>query len=363
MRGERATLGKSLLDVQRELKIKAAISPPSKTADPSAFETPGFRRRLRAQLCALSGARPGMGVPKFCEESGFTVAHGHVGGGVRHESEEQPMDRSPWAMGATRSCSPSTPFVPTGRKPLVARSNPGHRLDAGAGGADRRPSAMAAGRCCKKVQQVQVAPIDQAPGVLPISIRWRAADLVAGSHPPPICRPGAEALDRLYRPQALDVPVLTARDAPIATLDPRGVACRSTMSAPGATSTAANPPDHGGQRAGGRRCADQRADHDQHADHGCAATVAQVQAAAEAGADIVRVSVPDEASSKALKEIVRESPVPIVADIHFHYKRGIEAAEAGAACLRINPGNIGDETGCARSSRPRATTAARSASA
>lgn len=74
-----------------------------------------------------------------------------------------------------------------------------------------------------------------------------------------------------------------------------------------------------------------------------AATVAQVQAAAEAGADIVRVSVPDEASSKALKEIVAESPVPIVADIHFHYRRGIEAAEAGAACLRINPGNIGDE--------------------
>jgi len=74
-----------------------------------------------------------------------------------------------------------------------------------------------------------------------------------------------------------------------------------------------------------------------------AGTIAQVQAAAEAGADIVRVSVPDVASSKALKEIVAESPVPIVADIHFHYKRGIEAAEAGAACLRINPGNIGSE--------------------
>ena len=67
-------------------------------------------------------------------------------------------------------------------------------------------------------------------------------------------------------------------------------------------------------------------------------TIAQVQAAAEAGADIVRISIPDEDSSKALHEIVRESPVPIVADIHFHYKRGIEAAEAGAACLRINPG-------------------------
>ena len=74
-----------------------------------------------------------------------------------------------------------------------------------------------------------------------------------------------------------------------------------------------------------------------------AATIAQIQAAADAGADIVRVSIPDENSSQALREIVRESPVPIVADIHFHYKRGIEAAEAGAACLRINPGNIGSK--------------------
>ncbi|AMY69276.1 flavodoxin-dependent (E)-4-hydroxy-3-methylbut-2-enyl-diphosphate synthase [Frigidibacter mobilis] len=72
------------------------------------------------------------------------------------------------------------------------------------------------------------------------------------------------------------------------------------------------------------------------------ATLAQVIAAADVGADIVRVSTPDESSTRALREICRESPVPIVADIHFHYKRAIEAAEAGAACLRINPGNIGD---------------------
>jgi len=72
-----------------------------------------------------------------------------------------------------------------------------------------------------------------------------------------------------------------------------------------------------------------------------AGTIAQVQRAADAGADIVRVSTPDVESTRALREIVRESPVPIVADIHFHYKRAIEAAEAGAACLRINPGNIG----------------------
>jgi len=72
-----------------------------------------------------------------------------------------------------------------------------------------------------------------------------------------------------------------------------------------------------------------------------AATVAQIKAAEAAGADIVRVSCPDEESTAGLKEIVKQVTVPIVADIHFHYKRGIEAAEAGAACLRINPGNIG----------------------
>lgn len=72
-----------------------------------------------------------------------------------------------------------------------------------------------------------------------------------------------------------------------------------------------------------------------------AATIAQVRALEEAGADIVRVSCPDEESTAALKAIVKAARVPIVADIHFHYKRAVEAADAGAACLRINPGNIG----------------------
>jgi (E)-4-hydroxy-3-methylbut-2-enyl-diphosphate synthase len=75
--------------------------------------------------------------------------------------------------------------------------------------------------------------------------------------------------------------------------------------------------------------------------HDAAATVAQILAAERAGADIVRVSCPDQASALALREIVPSVHVPIVADIHFHYKRAIEAAQSGAACLRINPGNIG----------------------
>src|ERR1700716_1849513 len=75
--------------------------------------------------------------------------------------------------------------------------------------------------------------------------------------------------------------------------------------------------------------------------HDIKATVEQIQALERAGADIVRVSCPDQESALALKDIVRQIEVPIVADIHFHYKRAIEAAESGAACLRINPGNIG----------------------
>lgn len=73
------------------------------------------------------------------------------------------------------------------------------------------------------------------------------------------------------------------------------------------------------------------------------ATIEQINRCAEAGADIVRVSVPDRESSRALAAITRESPVPIVADIHFHYMRAIESAAAGAACIRVNPGNIGAE--------------------
>ena len=73
------------------------------------------------------------------------------------------------------------------------------------------------------------------------------------------------------------------------------------------------------------------------------ATIKQIQEIREEGADIVRVSCPDEDSSKALKEITKNVQIPVIADIHFHYKRAIEAAENGAKCLRINPGNIGDK--------------------
>ena len=71
------------------------------------------------------------------------------------------------------------------------------------------------------------------------------------------------------------------------------------------------------------------------------ATMKQIEDSVEAGADIIRISCPDKGSTTALRELVKLSPIPIIADIHFHYMRAIEAADAGAACLRINPGNIG----------------------
>ena len=72
-------------------------------------------------------------------------------------------------------------------------------------------------------------------------------------------------------------------------------------------------------------------------------TIKQINEIQNEGADLVRVSCPDEASTKSLKEIVKNTSIPIIADIHFHFKRAIEAAENGASCLRINPGNIGDK--------------------
>ena len=80
------------------------------------------------------------------------------------------------------------------------------------------------------------------------------------------------------------------------------------------------------------------------------ATLKQISEIENEGCDIVRVSIPDEASSKALKSIIPHMKIPLIADIHFHYKRAIEAAENGAHCLRINPGNIGSKKKSSRNS-------------
>ncbi len=220
MRGERATMGKSLLDVQRELRIKANYIAAIEDADPDAFDTPGFIAGYVRSYARYLGMNPDETFAAFCKESGFEVAHGmsaeasvvrKPSGGV---AARGPMGRDPFT-------SPNTPFVP-GKESLVSQIEPR------AIGSSLVLIAVICGigyggwSVLNKIQQVQVSPVEQAPVVL--------SDLdpldAAGAVPTEVAvadTPSAEALDRLYRPQALDVPVLVARDAPISTLDPRTI--------------------------------------------------------------------------------------------------------------------------------------------
>lgn len=223
MRGERATLGKSLLDVQRELRIKASYIAAIENSDPSAFDTPGFIAGYVRSYARYLGMDPDEAFATFCQESGFSVSHGmsaHASG-LRRPATDEPLarrglDRDPLA-------SPVTPFAPVGDS-LFSQIEPR------AIGSSLVLVALIAGigyggwSVLKEVQKVQVAPVEQAPVVLsdldPLNGATAPAPGSDAMQPP---RPSAEALDRLYRPQALELPVLVARDAPISTLDPGSV--------------------------------------------------------------------------------------------------------------------------------------------
>jgi cytoskeletal protein RodZ len=221
MRGERATLAKSLLDVQRELKIKATYIAAIENSDPTAFETPGFVAGYVRSYARYLGLDPEWAYKKFCEEGNFAVAHGL--------SAEASGAKSAKAQFTHRKPSqdpfenPNTPFVPR-TESLFSRIEPG------AFGSSLVLVALigvigyGGWSVLQEVQKVRFTPVDQAPGVvssvdpLAPTAGIGATTETAGLTPPP-----AEALDRLYRPQALEVPVLTARDGPIATLDPQTV--------------------------------------------------------------------------------------------------------------------------------------------
>ncbi|MEY8831192.1 helix-turn-helix domain-containing protein [Sedimentitalea sp. XS_ASV28] len=218
MRGERATMGKSLLDVQRELRIKASYVAAIENSDPSAFDTPGFIAGYVRSYARYLNMDPDESFAAFCRESGFTVAHGmsaaastvkkqqNGGGNVGRDRLSDPFT------------SPNTPFIPL-RESVFSHVEPR------AVGAMLVLLALIGGigfggwSVLKQVQQVQLAPVEQAPVVLsdldPLKGAVQDDDEETGE------MRRAEALDRLYRPQALDVPVLVARDAPISTLDPR----------------------------------------------------------------------------------------------------------------------------------------------
>lgn len=236
MRGERATLGKSLLDVQRELRIKASYIAAIENCDPSAFDTPGFIAGYVRSYARYLGMDPDEAFGAFCAESGFSVAHGMSDkASVVKKSEDsalRPRARDPLA-------EPKMPFAPVGDSVLS-------RVEPGAIGSSLVLLALIAGigyggyTVLQEVQRVQVTPVDQTPVVLseldPIAAaRGTAAPVAETNNVGPTVAavgptgagvftpPTSEAFDRLYRPEALDVPVLVARDGPISTLDPENV--------------------------------------------------------------------------------------------------------------------------------------------
>ncbi|WP_227269658.1 helix-turn-helix domain-containing protein [Roseobacter weihaiensis] len=228
MRGERATMGKSLLDVQRELRIKAAYIAAIENCDPDAFDTPGFIAGYVRSYARYLGMNPDEAFDSFCRESGFSVAHGmSAKASVIKKASDQPRGKA--GAADDMFSRPGTPFVPTGESFLS-------RIEPGAVGSSlvlvALISAIGFGgySVLQEVQRVQVAPADQTPVVLsdldPLDGVLSAAPETGDGATLPdaiMDQPRADAFDRLYRPDALDVPVLVARDAPISTLDPRTV--------------------------------------------------------------------------------------------------------------------------------------------
>ncbi|MEX0320115.1 MAG: helix-turn-helix domain-containing protein [Ruegeria sp.] len=231
MRGERATMGKSLLDVQRELRIKANYIAAIENSDPDAFDTPGFIAGYVRSYARYLGMDPEEAFSTFCQESGFQVAHGmSAQASVVKKSDGALPSKGP--MGRDPFMSPNTPFVP-GKESFFSHIEPR------AIGSSFVLLALIAGigyggwTVLKEVQQVQVTPVEQAPLVLsdldPLDEARGRETVTANAG---LVTPSADALDRLYRPQALDVPVLVARDAPISTLDPRNVGTFRTPDLP-----------------------------------------------------------------------------------------------------------------------------------
>jgi len=226
MRGERATLGKSLLDVQRELRIKASYIAAIENADPDAFDTPGFIAGYVRSYARYLNMDPDKAFDAFCNESGFSVAHGMSAEAsvVNKPTREERLSRQSEHDIFAR---PAMPFAPGGEGMLS-------RIEPAAVGSSLVLLALIGAigfggwSVLKEVQRVQVSPVDQTPVVLsdldPLQANAPAQQLADGTIAAPTAlqdAPRVEALDRLYRPAALDVPVLVARDAPIASLDPR----------------------------------------------------------------------------------------------------------------------------------------------
>ena len=234
MRGERATMGKSLLDVQRELRIRAAYIAAIENCDPSAFDTPGFIAGYVRSYARYLNMDPDKAFEAFCAESGFSTAHGMSPSASSAKRAPLPRQvnsvRDPFA-------APTTPFAPA-KDAFFSQIEPravGSTLvllaligTIGYGG----------WAVLNEVQRVTFAPVENTPDVLsdldPLQARPATglaeggATLAASGVTPP----SNDALTRMYRPQALDVPVLVARDAPISTIDPSTVGAFADRTSP-----------------------------------------------------------------------------------------------------------------------------------
>lgn len=229
MRGERATLGKSLLDVQRELKIKATYIAAIENADLSAFETPGFVAGYVRSYARYLAMDPEWAFERFCAEAGYAVSHGLSAAAapqqiVKARARREVSD----PLG-----DPNASFIPRGEA-LFSGIEPGAVGSIAVLIALIGAIGYGGWSVLQEVQRVQLAPVDEAPTVVaqidPLSNVGTAAPQVVATRP---ADPAAETvasaegtasvdvMDRLYRPQALDVPVLTSRDGPIAAINPR----------------------------------------------------------------------------------------------------------------------------------------------
>jgi hypothetical protein len=238
MRGERATMGKSLLDVQRELKIKAAYIAAIENSDPTAFDTPGFIAGYVRSYARYLNMDADWAFETFCQESGFATAHGmspasSVLRSSTHPGREEKAPAS--GLGKEIFSATNTPFLPASPG-LLANVEPravgsvlvlaGLLVGLGWGG----------WMVLREVQKVTFAPVEQPPTVVaevdPLAGGAGDAGEPEGAS---LLAASPEALDRLYRPDALEVPVLVPRDGPIAALDPAsvGVVTPAAPPAPG----------------------------------------------------------------------------------------------------------------------------------
>ncbi|MEO0370386.1 MAG: RodZ domain-containing protein [Pseudomonadota bacterium] len=224
MRGERATMGKSLLDVEREIRIRASYIAAIENADPDAFDTPGFIPGYVRSYARYLGMDPDEAFETFSRECGFALAHGMSAGASTIRKPDSVADRV--ASRKDPIMEPTTPFLPA-RESMLSGVEPG-----AIGSAVVLVGLIAAigfggWTVLQEVQQVRLAPVENTPTVLtdldPLdgAVIAQTGDIASGFEPSNFGT--SESLDRVYRPEALDVPVIVARDGPIATIDPSSV--------------------------------------------------------------------------------------------------------------------------------------------